>query len=178
MHILVGTNITKQEEMLQLYYATGLTREKAKQNCNCKLLPCSITIIYWTFVTQNLLHCQWQTAQVKEVKFSVSDWSSIHLYKYINIIMLSKLDALILRPLNTDQNIMFTFTTCERPNLTAKNISCRIVSCKCQSPSKGPSPNFDSSMVCEVLRPPCNLWYCIIPCLHGIGIFISRLCGS
>ena len=42
MHILVGTNMKKQKEMLQLYYATGLTREKGKQICNCRLLPCSI----------------------------------------------------------------------------------------------------------------------------------------
>ena len=28
MHILVGTDITKQMEMLPLYYATGLTRKK------------------------------------------------------------------------------------------------------------------------------------------------------
>ena len=100
--------------------------------------------------------------------------------KLISISMLSKLDALIsniLRPLNTDQTFMFTFPTCERPNLTAKNISYRIVPCNCHSPNKGPPPNFDSSVVCEAQVPaqlcgyPGKTWLRCIWCAIVESVF-------
>ena len=131
-------------------------------------------------VQKNHCTCQWQTAQVKNKLSFLSHLEAQYNYIYISIIMLSKLDALIsniLRPLNTDQTFMFTFPTCERPNLTAKNISYRIVPCNCHSPNKGPPPNFDSSVVCEAQAPaqlcgyPGKTWLHCIWCAIVESVF-------